>query len=88
MKKLKCLDKYCLKCPECRCLCLILIIVETRLNHLDVPVTELLPDEVVYLGYRDTKLELLHVVCHLFCKSVDLGQDPTVSYCQIRQLHS
>ncbi len=83
MKKLKCLDQNCLKCPECCCLCLILIVVETRLNHLDIPVTELLPDEVVYLGYSDTKLELLHVVCHLFCKCVDLGQDPAVSYCQV-----
>ena len=37
------------QCPECCCLCLICIIPESWFYHLDIPVTELLPQEIVKL---------------------------------------
>ena len=53
--------------------------VDTVFCDLDVPVTEFIPQEVVYLGKCDTELKLVHIFCYVFYKVVTLGHDPSVS---------
>ena len=72
MEKLKSIDKNCLKCPKSSGLCIVLIIPKSWLNHLDVPVTELLPEEIVKLRYSDSKLIFLHIVSNLNNKVIHL----------------
>ena len=57
---------------------------ESRFYHLDVPVAELLPDEIVNLLEGDSQLVLIHVLGNIFCQRVDLGEDPAVSHLQVR----
>ena len=49
---------------------------ESRFYHLDVPVAELLPDEIVNLLEGDSQLVLIHILSNIFCQRVDLGEDP------------
>ena len=37
------------------------LVKQTALGHLNVPVTELIPDKVKDLLYGDTELEFLHI---------------------------
>ena len=49
MQQLQTSCKDRLQCPECCCLCLVCVIPESWFYHLDIPVTELLPQEIVQL---------------------------------------
>ncbi len=50
--------------------------VQTRLHHLDVPVAELLPDEVVDLLDSDTELIFVQILRYFLCQCIDLGENP------------
>ena len=39
---------------------------ESWLCHLDIPVAEFIPEEIVYLLYRNAKLIAFHIVLDLF----------------------
>ena len=71
------LDQNGLQCPAVLLpSCVSSSLLQTRFYHLDVPVAELLPDEIVNLLYGDAQLVLVHVFGHILCQAVDLGQDP------------
>ena len=81
MKELERTDEDGLKRPECRLSAVsapILPVVEAGLDHLDIPVAELIPYEVVDLLHRDAQLEALHVVRDLTDNVVVAGQNPAV----------
>ena len=44
--------------------------VNTIFCKLDIPVTELIPDKVIYLLYGNTQFEVIHVVGHIFYQSI------------------
>ena len=52
--------------------------VEPRLHHLDIPVAEFLPDEVVDLLYGDAQLELLHIFRDFRRQHIDLVEHPAI----------
>ena len=72
MKKSKCFCKYSLKSPKsCICRCWIFILlISTNFCNFDVPVTEFIPDEIVYFLYCDTKFIFIHIFCCIFCKCI------------------
>ena len=68
MKKLKNIGKYTVCCS------LILFCVpDPVFCKLYIPVTELIPDKVIDLLDRDSKLKLIHIFCYIFCKCIDCG---------------
>ena len=87
MQKLQGVGQYGLQRPQgCR-LGLILFIIETGLHHLDIPVAELLPDEVIKLLNGDTQLKFIHIGRHVLCQGVDLGQNPLVCAGELCEIH-
>ena len=79
MQELKCVNQYRLQCPQCRILRNSVIrIIKSRFHHLNIPVTELVPDKVINLLDSDAKLEAFHIVCDLFDKTVQLGNNPAI----------
>ena len=87
MQQFQGLDQNRFQGPECSCLGGVFLGPESRFYHLDVPVAELLPDEIVNLLEGDSQLVLIHVLGNIFCQRVDLGEDPAVSHLQVRKLH-
>ena len=79
MQQLKCINKHTLKCPESRIHAFCIIgIVEPGLNHLDIPITEFIPDEVIYLLYCNTKLKFVHVLSNIFDYGIELTYYPLI----------
>ena len=87
MKKLQGIGENGLQCPESCCLRGILVIVKTGFHHLDVPVAELLPDEIVNLLHSDTEFVFVEVLSHFFCQMVNLGKNPFVCSGQVIEIH-
>ena len=87
MQQFQCAAENRFQCPQCCCFCGILVIVQTRFYHLDVPVAEFFPYKVVYFLYGNTQFEFFHVIGHIFCHIVELTQDPFVCCCQFGQIH-
>ena len=90
MQQLQCLNEHGAQRPRSRISRGILLVVESGLHHLDVPVAELLPDEIINLLYGDAQLILVHVGGNFLCQAVALGQDPLVRIgesCQIHRRH-
>ncbi len=56
--------------------------VQTRFYHLDVPVAELLPQEIVNLLYGNAELVAVHIVRHLTDQRIYLRKDPFICQCQ------
>ena len=72
MKELEGTDKDGLKCPESGILSLLVIgRIESGLDHLDVPVAELLPEKIVNFLNSDTEFETVHVIGHILNKSIE-----------------
>ena len=79
MQQLQRIDQHRLQGPQCSVLADCIVgIVQSGLYHLDIPVTELIPDEVINLLYGDTQFKVLHVVGHIADQSIQLGQDPLI----------
>ena len=87
MQQLQCRNQHGAQRVERSSLGLIRIIPEPRLHHLDIPVTELLPEEAVDLIGSDTQLILLHILGNIPYKGVALTEDPAVCQRQVGQLH-
>ena len=71
-------DQNRLQCPKCCCFCGILVIVQTRFYHLDVPVAEFFPDKIIHLLNGNTQFIFIHVLGYFFCQCIDLGEDPFI----------
>ena len=56
----------------------ILPVPQTRLDHLDIPVAQLLPHEVVDLVQSYAQLEPVHIVRDILYQPVGLGQYPLI----------
>ncbi len=50
----------------------LLLLPEANFCHLDIPVTELIPQEVINLLYCDSKLIFVHVVCNFTDHCIEL----------------
>ena len=92
VQELQRLSEYRLQHPEhtVRCRPVRCRVVDPVFRKLNIPVTELIPDEVINLLHGNAQLKLVHVFRHVFCKSVDPGQDPAVRRRQqgaVRLLH-
>ena len=74
-----------LQCPNCSCLRLIAIVPQTWLNHLNVPVTELFPYEIIYLLKSNTHLVAVKIFCYFLNQTVALCQNPLICHSQIFQ---
>ena len=83
MKQFQSSAKYRLQSPESCRFCGIFVIVQTRFYHLDIPVTEFLPDKVVYFLYGDTHLIFFHVICYFFRNRIEHGKNPFVHICHL-----
>ena len=62
---------------DCR---IFVLLVSADFCDLDVPVTELIPDEIVYFLYGDTELELVHILGCIFCQCIDFGNNPLICW--------
>ena len=63
MQELQAALKDCLQGPQSRRVALrVLCLVETGFDHLNIPVAELVPDEIVDLLNGDTQFKPVHVV--------------------------
>ena len=56
--------------PEGRRLGFVLLLVETGLHHLNIPVTEFLPDKVIELLYGNPQLKLIHIGRYIPCQCI------------------
>ena len=85
MKQFQSFCQGCTQCPECivGCLRILVCFPETYLGHLDVPVTELVPQEIINLLYGDSKFVFIHVVCYITDHGVEFGKDPFVLEAEI-----
>ena len=79
MQQLQRIQQDIFQCPESGCLAVgVVRIVKPGLYHFNIPVTEFIPDEIIYLLYGNTQFEVLHVVGHFFYHMVQLGKDPFI----------
>ena len=66
MQELQAALKDCLQGPQSRRVALrVLCLVETGFDHFDIPVAELVPDEVMDLLDGDAQFKPVHVVCDI-----------------------
>ena len=86
MQEPQSLHKCLLQRPQSSCLGRVLVRVQTRLHHLDIPVAEFIPQEVIDLLNRDTQFKLVHVLSDFLRQRIDPGQDPAVGACQLRRI--
>ena len=79
MKKLEACDQDFLKSPQSSHPAVLIIrLVKSGLDHLDVPVAELVPHEVIDLLDCDAELEFIHIIRHSLNSIVEAGQNPLV----------
>ena len=92
VQELQCLSQHGFQHPEhtVRCCPVFFRVIDPVFRELNIPVAELIPDEVINLLHGNAQLKLVHVFRHVFCKGVDPGQDPAVRRRQqgaVRLLH-
>ena len=80
MKKLQSLCQRSAECPQCIVCCcrVFLCLPQSYLGHLDIPVTELIPQEIINLLYGDSKFIFIHVVCYVTDHGVEFGKNPFI----------
>ena len=76
MKKLQRIAQNCFQSPECCCLGVVLVIVQPWFYHLDIPVTELLPDKVINFLDCNAQLVFIQVLRNLCCQGIYFGEYP------------
>ena len=88
MKKFQSFGQGCSQSPECIICCFQIFICfpETNFRHLNVPVAEFIPQEVINFLYSDSKLVFIHIVCNITDYGVQLGKDPFVFKAEIIQI--
>ena len=81
VQKLQRILKHLPQNPQCvvGALGIFLGMIDTVLRKFDIPVAELVPQEIIDLRECDTKLELVHIFRHFFDQAVALRQDPAVA---------
>ena len=87
MKQLQSISKNLLQRPQSRTFGTVCIAVKSWFHHLDVPVAEFFPDEIIYLLHRNTQLIFVHVFGYIFCQSIYLRQDPFICACKFCKIH-
>ena len=80
MKKFQTFGQGCSQRPKCIVCCFRIFICfpETNFRHLNVPVAEFIPQEVINFLYSDSELIFIHILCNITNHSVQLGKDPFV----------
>ena len=79
MKELEASLQDSLQCPEGRHVALcVLSLIESGLDHLNVPVAELVPDELVDFLNGNTQFEAVHVIRDIPDDIIESGEDPLV----------
>ena len=87
MKHLQRTDQNRFQCPECCCLGTVSIAVKTGFYHLDIPVAELFPDEIINLGKCNTQFIFIQIFRNILSQSIYLGQNPFICCSQFGQLY-
>lgn len=86
MQQLQSRDQNGLQRPcGCRLAGCVVLGVEAGLHHLDIPVAELFPYEVIYLLQSDTQLVAVHIVGDILRQAVYLAQNPAIGVLQAIQ---
>ena len=82
MKELETADQDLLKSPErCQPACPVVCLIQSGLDHLDIPVAEFVPHKVVDFLDSDTEFKFIHILCHGLHSVIEAGQDPLVLRC-------
>ena len=80
MKKLQSLCQCCAKCPQsliCS-LWIFLCFPKANLSDLNIPVTKLIPQEIINLLNCNTQFIFFHIVCYFFDHIIQSGKDPLI----------
>ena len=88
MKKLQSLCQRSAECPQCIVCCcrVFLCLPQSYLCHLDIPVTELIPQEIIDLLYGNSKLIFIHILSNITDHGVQSGKDPFILVAQCVQV--
>ena len=79
MQELETCDQDLQKGPQsCHSAVRIICLVKSGLDHLDIPVAELVPHKVIDLLDCDAKLEFIHIIRNSLNCIIQAGQDPLV----------
>ena len=86
MHQLQCIDQNLLQRPQCRCSCAVLLVIQARLHHFNIPVTVFIPDEIINLLCRQTKVIFAQAFLYFLRQRVYLGQNPFIRRGQHQEL--
>ena len=84
--QLQCIDQNLLQRPQCRCSCAVLLVIQARLHHFNIPVTVFIPDEIINLLCRQTKVIFAQAFLYFLRQRVYLGQNPFIRRGQHQEL--
>src|SRR5699024_7370613 len=87
VQQLQGIAQNCLQSPESCPFGAVCIAVKPWLHHLNIPVAEFFPDEIIYFLNSNAQFIFVHVFCHIFCQSIDFGQNPLICSCKFCKVH-